>query len=76
MSRDRYQRGIYLRTGQEKSTDPLVALFYDLGKRYVPIGHLYDLVEHARNCSRRDPHTFTDGDLARVAKRLARRVRQ
>ena len=74
MGRDAYQGRIYRRTGRVSSTRPLDAVFYALLRDWIPVGKLADLVEHGRSCSPGDPHTFTDGDLARVAMRLARRV--
>lgn len=74
MPRDAYQRGIYRRTGQVKSTVPMDCVFYLLLRDWIPAGRLGDIIEHARNCSRSDPQTFTDGNLARVAMRLRRRA--
>lgn len=74
MPRSPYQRSVYSRTGRVSSTVPLDCLLYLLLRDWIPAGRLGDLIEHARNCSKADPHTFTDGHLAEVAKRLRRRV--
>lgn len=76
MARDARQRAIFLATGQVSSSDPLVELLYALMRDRIAVGVLTQMVDRSLECSRSDPWTFTNGDLARWAKRLARRLRR
>lgn len=76
MPRDAYQRRLYRSSGQVKSTDPLVCFLYLVLRDLAPAGKVAEMQLQARACSRRDPHTFTNGHLARYAMHLARRLRR